>query len=381
MQGTPGFRHTALAVFACLSLSPILGCGCTIFQIDSTYPFISVNGQPIQWHSGAAAQWALSSLLVRIHPKGVMFKKQGWHVRDLTKLGWTPRSCINSAHGMCQAGGSVYFPSLQSPEVSEARAGECQSSGTNRVTTNTSRYDVSACDVIDALGDYVYTAEVMSQLHTALPSWIYWSVCVMVIFLIRCLSRYILSSLGTPSESESVLHAPGKHRDRDMPNAWASLAVSTACAILIVSQGDASFVTHEDLLFYWFTVFYIFAYTALFLGARVAKRVYRVTFHDPPFYNLIAGVLQLVATRLYSGAETPYNPPILFIVAVRTMTKSRRNVTLLRGVTLILDACMLALMGVLGFGPDPIYLVALFTGAAAWADLLVKGELETVAHR
>jgi hypothetical protein len=55
---------------------------------------------------------------------------------------------------------------------------------------------------------------------------------------------------------------------------------------------------------------------------------------------------------------------------VLAMAKSRREPNLLRGITLLLDACMLSLMCVIGFGPDPHYLVALFTGAGAWADFL-----------
>jgi hypothetical protein len=359
-QKSPGMCTLAMTLLYILVALP-LGEG-SIFQIDNTYPFISTNGVRVQWHSGAAAQWALSSLLVRIHPKGIMFKAQGWHMRDLARLGWTSVSCAPSAHGLCQSGESVFFPSSQDPEISETRSRECSSSKTNRVISNTSRYDTSACDVLDTQWDFVYTAEVMSRLDTSLPSWIYWSVCIIVIFLIRCLSRYILSSLrDTPGQKE-----------HETPNPWVSVAVSSACTILIVSQGDTSFVTHEDLIFYWYTVFYIATYTCLFLGARATKRVYRIAIKDPPFYNLIAGVLQLVTSRLYSGAETPYNPAIVFIIAVRTITKSRRKVAFLRGVTLVLDACMLSLMTLLGFGPEPHYLVAISVGAMAWTDFLLK---------
>lgn len=349
-----------VSIFFFLLLFP--PCHGTIFQIDSVYPFITVNGVSVQWHSGAAAQWAMSSLLVRIHPKGIMFKRQGWHTRDLTRLGWKSVSCTPSAHGLCQSDGSVFFPSSQFPEIDEVRAWECSSSQTGRVLTNASRYDMSACDVLDSQGDYVYTANVMSRLNTALPSWIYWTICILAVFLVRCLSRYILSSLKDPND----------RTEKDIPNPWISMAVSSVCTLLVISQGDTSFVTHEDLIVYWFTVFYISVYTGLFLGARIANRLAKVTVKDPPFYNLIAGVLQLIASRLYSGAETPYNPPILFIIAVRALTKSRRETAFLRGVTLICDACMLALMSVMGFTPDPHYLVALLVGSAAWADLLVR---------
>ena len=92
---------------------------------------------------------------------------------------------------------------------------------------------------------------------------------------------------------------------------------------------------------------------------------------DPPFYNLLAGVLQLVACRLYCGAETPYNPPLLFIVATRAFVKSRRGADFLRCLTLLLDGVFLGLGCCLGFGPEPQYLIALFAAAMAGADVLL----------
>lgn len=357
-----GWLHVILTI-----LSP---CHCAIFQIDSSYPFISVGGIPVDWHSGAATQWALSSLLVRIHPRGVVFKKQGWHTRDLASIGWKAEGCVPSAHGLCQTGkGSVFFPSSQPPEVNEGMTAMCTSTNTDRIITNASRYDVSACDVLDRRMDYVYVREVIHYTDTSIKTWVYWLVCILVIFLVRCLSRYTLASLAAMDPNDTK-HSTGKQ----MPDPYVSLAASSACALLILSQGDFVYVTHEDLIFYWFTAFYILAYTCLFVGVKAFNKISNATVHDPPFYNLLAGVLQLVATRLYAGAETPYNPPLIFIIAVRAMAKSRREPNLLRGISLLLDACMLALMCIIGFGPNPCYLVALFTGAAAWADMLDSPE-------
>lgn len=344
-------------------------CNCVIFQIDSSYPFISVGGISIHWHSGAGTQWGLSSLLVRIHPRGVVFKKQGWHKRELTSIGWKAESCIPSAHGLCQTdSGSVFFPSTQPPEVNEAMTGMCSSTDTKRVITNESRYDVSACDVLDRRVDYVYSGEVINYTDTSLSPLTYWMVCILVVFLVRCLSRYTLASLS--ANDSNMRKEESKVVDRGIPDPLVSLAVSSACALLIIYQGDFMYVTQEELIFFWFTAFYVSAYTCLFVGVKVFNKVSKATIHDPPFYNLLAGVLQLVATRLYAGAETPYNPPLIFIIAVRAMAKSRREPNLLRGISLLLDSFMLALMCVIGFGPDPHYLVALFTGAWAWADLL-----------
>ena len=143
-----------------------------------------------------------------------------------------------------------------------------------------------------------------------------------------------------------------------------------------MSQGDYVYVTEEELLFHRFTLFYVAAYTLLFAGNRLVFSVYpdihpNHTWKDPPFYNLLAGIMQLVASRLYCGAETPYNPPLIFIIAVRIAVKSRRGSDILRGLTLLLDAFMISLICILGFSPPSRYLIALFTAAGAAADVLV----------
>ena len=361
----PSPRPRCYALLAFLFLPP-LACHCAVFQIDSSYPFISVNGAPVDWHSGAAAQWALSSRLVRIHPRGIVYAPQGWHLRDLSSIGWTTESCFPSAHGLCQTLSSVMFPSTQTPAVSEARAGECASSQTHRVLTNSTRYDTSSCDVIDRRMDFVHTMDVINYADTSIQQWAFWSICVLGVYLVRCLSRYTLASLRLDAQD-----AKGSSEANErVPSSLGSFLASSASTLLVVQSGDFMYVTHEDLLFYQFTLFYISAYAALFASVKIFNRLSKVAVSDPPFYNLLAGVLQLIATRLYGGSETPYNPPLIFVIAVRALSKSGHSPSLIRGCTLLLDACMLSLMCCLGFGPDPRYLVALFTGAVAWADLL-----------
>lgn len=336
----------------------------TIYQFDDTRPALSINGSPVRWHSGSASQLILSSLLIRAHPRGLMSRPQHWHLRDLSGLGWDAHGCVPSTQGLCQKVAipllsSVMFPSHQPPIIGQDGADECPSFTTGRVITNSSRYDASACDVLDSGWDFFYADSTIRRAKTELPSWVYWTVCVLVVYLVRCLSKYVLASLD---------------RDKKEPAAQdpvLCLCACAACTILIVSQGDHCFITKEDLLFHQFNIIYILAYASIFLGARAARALRISQVQDPPFYNLLAGVLQLVASRLYVGAETPYTPPLVFVVAVRALVKSRRGVDLLRSATLILDAFMLALMCSLGFSPDRRYLVALFAGALAWADFLV----------
>ena len=143
-----------------------------------------------------------------------------------------------------------------------------------------------------------------------------------------------------------------------------------ACLVLVVSQGDFVYATEEELMFYHFTIFYVVIYTCIFISSRAMAYLHGPQ-TDPPFYNLLAGVMLLVACRLYCGAETPYNPPLIFIIAVRLLVKSRRGSEMLRSVTVLLDAFMLGLTCNLGFGPSYHYLIALFAAAAAASDVLV----------
>jgi len=143
---------------------------------------------------------------------------------------------------------------------------------------------------------------------------LYWSICVLVIFLVRCLSKYILASVARESEESPK---------GDLPSAWVCIAACMAATVLVTFQGDSCFVTREDLNFYWFSVTYVCFYTVLFLVSRTASAFTSVhvpfsSLRDPPFYNLLAGVLQLVATRFYFSAHTPYNPTIIFIVGARS---------------------------------------------------------------
>ena len=134
----------------------------------------------------------------------------------------------------------------------------------------------------------------------------------------------------------------------DLPSPFLCLSACFLCLVLVVIEGGRCFVTREDAMFCWSVVFYMcvcFYSWVLVRAFRSEINEYmpglsaQISDRDPPFYNPLAGVLQPVASRLYAGAETPYNPPLVFIVAVRALIKCRRRVDLIRCVTLVLDAC------------------------------------------
>ena len=328
----------------------------TIYQLDDARPFLVHSGQPVQWHAGSAPLMGLMSSLVRVNARGITYKPSAWHPRPPMPETWRAERCTPSAYGLCETNTSVMFPSQQTPLVNEALDGLCNAQNTGQAVTATSRYDISACDVLDAGYDFIVYSD---TLHTStvsnLPVWIYWTVCLLVIYLVRCLSKYILTSLS---------------KEKSYPDPVQCVLACAACLVLVVSQGDFVYATEEEFMFYHFTIFYVVIYTCIFISSRaMAYRHGPQT--DPPFYNLLAGVMLLVACRLYCGAETPYNPPLIFIIATRLLVKSRRGSDPVRAFTVLLDALILSLACNLGFGPSHHYLVALAAAAGAASDVLV----------
>ena len=93
----------------------------TIFQIEDSRPFITHYGLPVQWHTGSAPWWIMTSSMVRINKRGVAFKSHQWHARDLLSLPeWVHGTCLPSASGLCSTQSSEVFPSQNTPVMNEA---------------------------------------------------------------------------------------------------------------------------------------------------------------------------------------------------------------------------------------------------------------------
>ena len=149
--------------------------------------------------------------------------------------------------------------------------------------------------------------------------------------------------------------------------------VSAAVCVAVVAPEHGVYATDEDLVFFLATL----AYSGAYLAFHVAALRWDTT---PPVFNLSAGVLQLIVSRLYAGtpfdrfyvlielmvlagAESPYNPVILLILSTRAFTKLAVP-SPAHALTALMDACYIALGCELGFLPDPSYLAALFVGAS-----------------
>ena len=145
------------------------------------------------------------------------------------------------------------------------------------------------------------------------------------------------------------------------------LLASAIISLLVLREGDALYVTEEDLGFYVATAIYTLGYLGYHVWAALEWR--RLGGAEPPVFNLAAGAIQLAAVRLYANAETPYNPVVLLIVGARALAKLRTPGRA-HALTALADSVYLSLACLWGFLPDPTYLVAVFAGASLLSRVL-----------
>jgi len=171
-------------------------------------------------------------------------------------------------------------------------------------------YDISACDVFDEGLDLVYAGNTIYHRHSTLELWEYWLLVVLSIVLVRFLS-YNIQALWDP--------AP------DTRPQLPALVCALLVVLVVLVDGDSHFVTSADQasarffcsldlgssnlaqVFFWATIVYIAIYLAMHAKATATI----------PVYNVLVATLQLVASRFYAAAETPYNLVLIGILAAR----------------------------------------------------------------
>jgi hypothetical protein len=209
-----------------------------------------------------------------------------------------------------------------------------------KLLTSKGVYDISACDILDHGLDLVYYhPSRVAHRHSETPLWKYWTMVILAIVLVRCLS-YNVQGLWEAGQSDV---GAGTTRGREQ---WPALLASLVLLVLVLIDGDAAFVTTADQLFFWSTAAYILAYLAIHGWERFKARMQSLdrqeqqedmellveqdeggTDEEPPgdaqeryerpVYNIIVATLQLVAMHFYSSAETPYNIVLLGMLACR----------------------------------------------------------------
>lgn len=346
------------AVLALLARSAV----CEVFDLDDSAPWLRSRGSYVQFDRGWDAFVVADSSCVRVSARGVQSKPSHWTPRRPFPAGWATQSCQPGA-GLCDTGRGVAFPapsdgSRPSYDAKSAWGGlGCSRASDGRwLVPGGGAYDLSACDVLDGGGDAVLCGRTLAFARTALPDWAYWAACLIAVYAVRSLSYLVARRV---------------EKDKAQRQPWEdALTVSACLAVLplaLAPDGDAWFVTQEEAFFFGVTCSYVGLYALLYLAYALEGGG-----DDPPVYNLIAGTLQLIASRLYLGAETPYNPVVIWAVATRALVKLRSaRISGLRvGLSALADSLMLSLLCVLSFEHDPHYLVALFALAMATSDAM-----------
>jgi hypothetical protein len=337
-----------------------------VLPLDDTRPWLASSGAAVDWTSGGGAFLLASSRAVRLNYRGIITEPRAARLRDLAALGWASANCNISARGLCASATGVAFPSAPAPPRAtdddatlppDWQGLACSSAG-GRLITHEPVYELSACDLLDQGADVLYSGGVLYYRNSALSLWVYWTLIVGAILLVRALARNVQAHRG--------------QADRDATQA-VPLAASLVCILLVSHEGGALYATQADYVFYVATMVYCLTYFAYHVAAWVRSHSLGMARGaeappQPPVFNLAAGVLQLIVSRLYTGAESPYNPIILLILCTRALTKLRHP-SAGHAATALADATYVALSCDLGFLPDPAYLVALVACAHLIAEL------------
>ena len=340
-----------------------------VFNLDDSAPYPTSNRARVRWTEGWDALAVADSSCVRVNARGVYVKPSHWTPRDLPPLGWASASCRPGGErgALCTSPMGCVFPTLRTPVYNASAQWQglgCTREASGRVLDTTQdRYDISTCDVIDAGGDAAVCARGVWTRRTGVSVWVYWVLCLLAVLIVRALSYLVVRRMH-PDPPPAPEQSPGQSS-----NTMTVIACVAALPLVLIPDGDAVFITHEESFFFWCLCGYVVAYALLFAEHSRHEPSASSSKNDPPIYNLIAATLQAIACRLYTGAETPYNPVLIWAVLTRMIVKLRADAfSPLVGTTVLIDSLLLALMCVLGFPNSPIYLIGIACAATTTAD-------------
>jgi hypothetical protein len=338
-----------------------------IFDLDDSAPWLRSKGTEVFFDRGWDAFVVADSSCVRVSARGIQTKPSHWAPRELSGSKWTSLTCIPGlGGGLCDTKSGVVFPASDRgypPAYDAANSWgkmSCSRSSDGRMLVpGGEMYDLSACDVLDGGGDVVLCGRKISFARTSLSDWAYWAVCLIAVYAVRSLSYLVVEHVDKGHE----------HKRNIWEDAMTVVACTAVLPICLAPDGDSWFVTHEEAFFFIATCVYVGVYICLF-----AMYAYEGGGTDPPVYNLIAATLQVVASRLYLGAETPYNPVVIWAISTRAIIKMRSpGISSIRvSISALFDSLILSLMCVLGFEHNPHYLVAIFTLSMATSDAMIS---------
>lgn len=356
-----------------------------VYPMDDVTPWTASDSAPVRWNTGWAAYVVASSKCVRLNRRGIHAKPAYWTlISDLRAEGWWTRTCHPGAEGLCTYGNQTAFPMYPKRPTYNPFATPlggawlgCSREEDGRVLdAHSDGYDPSPCDVIDGGWDVVFSNHTLAIQHTAMDTWAYWTLCILVVCIVRSLSYLVVARLKH-GEQDKKAPEPPNTKEGPMESIVALLLgtwtrstntrTTFAClliwALCLIPTLNTIYVTVEEQIFVTTIALYIPAYTILWYMSTHAE--------DPPLYNLIVASILLATTRLYAGVETPYVSILTWGIGTRTLMKIRNTYwSRIVAVTVILDAFLLTLMSVLGLTCDPPYQVLIGALALLASDTL-----------
>jgi len=269
---------------------------CKLYTLDDSKPYISSDSSNINWHEGGGSFLLHTNLAVRFNYRGIQSISHGnTLVSDLSfHKGWLVLPCNTSAFACCSYSHGQLF-SATGPHVGYHRQVlpqlQCVKSKGKEIV-QIPVYDISACDILEESYDVVYTQNSMYIQLNYMSTWEYWAHVLGSIYLVRSISLNIMSKYnGTPMTNQSYI-----------------LLVAIVLMVLVLKDGDRFQITTNDQLFYWVNIVYILLYMGYHLYHWVKRRILHwesLNTPQPMIFNMSAACLQLVASKLYSSAETP----------------------------------------------------------------------------
>jgi len=240
------------------------------------------------------------------------------------------------------------------------------SDNTGKTLQSQPEYDISACDVSDEGLDVVFSKNEVFHANTTMPPWRYWICTVLAVALVRTLSHNVHRVWVIQKEPELVL--------TQKP----ALAGVLGIIILVLVDGDFVYITHTDQLFFWSSASYVGFYLVIQGVERTQLLLHQdetmQSEQETPVFNIIIGTLQVLATRVYCAAETPYNTVLMFMLACRAWIKvitQERRVNTRQSLTLVCDSVYLSLACELAYTGGDGLLIAVIGVAYVAARVVV----------
>lgn len=321
------------------------GAQAGLYQIQDTRPSLASSDAPLDWWAGGPAFTLASTSAVRLNFRGVHTFASNARIRPLGKVGgeWNEVPCNISAWGLCRADAGRVMPwtKPRTPDKRESMMSGWEklgcSDGKGKVLVSTAVYDISACDIIDEGVDLVYSNGILYHRHTSLAVWRYWTCVALAIVVVRALSYNVQGLwIHTPAdEGGDGMGSPERKQ-------WPPLVCSLGILFLVLIDMDSVYISSADQVFFWCSVAYAVFYLLIHGGTRIAPTItawlwweeeeemanestpqhaHSEREYEQPVFNILVVTLQILAMRLYTGTDTPYNLMLIGMLACRAWTK------------------------------------------------------------